>query len=242
MCKPVVSLDGHALFTHASRAYDAPSGRVLNYHAYTFLFRMGTYNYRQIRRCDVTGLVLCAAPELHNKNPYAWTKSRMKYFGFVPRQYSTVHTVQTDMRPLVVLIDLMCIAPGGGIPSTSDTYCRRVKSKKKNILSPRLENPFQASTASGGHQGPRITVLGIDTGPPYAPSLTSVCAGCAPCFFQFLLVALVDKCHISMQTFPLSFLFVVVVVVFFFFHFYPTVTYLSLDHSAMLFGVGASPC
>ena len=60
----------------------------------------------------------------------------MKYFGFVPRQYSTVHTVQTDMRPLVVLIDLMCIAPGGGIPSTSDTYCRRVKSKKKNILSP----------------------------------------------------------------------------------------------------------
>lgn len=101
---------------------------------------MGTYNYRQIRRCDVTGLVLCAAPELHNKNPYAWTKSRMKYFGFVPRQYSTVHTVQTNMRPLVVLIDLMCIAPGGGIPSTSDTYCHRVKSKKKNILSPRLEN------------------------------------------------------------------------------------------------------
>ena len=125
MCKPVVSLDGHALFTHASRAYDAPSGRVLNYHAYTFLFRMGTYNCRQIRRCDVTGLVLCAAPELHNKNPYAWTKSRMKCFGFVPRQYSTVHTVQTDMRPLVVLFDLMCIAPGGGIPSTLDTYCRR---------------------------------------------------------------------------------------------------------------------
>lgn len=55
----------------------------------------------------------------------------MKCFGFVPRQYSTVHTVQTDMRPLVVLIDLMCIAPGGGILSTSDTYCRRVKSKKK---------------------------------------------------------------------------------------------------------------
>lgn len=55
----------------------------------------------------------------------------MKCFGFVPRQYSTVHTVQTDMRPLVVLFDLMCIAPGGGIPSTLDTYCRRVKSKKK---------------------------------------------------------------------------------------------------------------
>ena len=194
---------------------------------------MGTYNYRQIRRCDVTGLVLCAAPELHNKNPYAWTKSRMKCFGFVPRQYSTVHTVQTDMRPLVVLFDLMCIAPGGGILSTSDTYCRRVNQKKKK----HTVASFQASTAIGGHQGPRITVLGIDTGPPYPPSLTSVWAGCAPCFFQFLLVALVDKCHISMQTFPLSFLFC-----FFFFHFYPTVTYLSLDHSAMLFGVGASPC
>ena len=49
-------------FLIASYAYDAPSGRVPLIYQILYTPRV-TYSYLQIRRCAVTGLVLCAVPE-----------------------------------------------------------------------------------------------------------------------------------------------------------------------------------